>query len=77
MTGLFGKSKTPKMPKVNIPDAPDIEIPEIEAPALPKPIRMPTEQDPQIQAAAKRLKDKKRGRGGRLSTILTDAAARS
>ena len=42
------------------------------APEPPKPVRMPTPQDPEIEAAAKRTRAKALERRGRLSTILTD-----
>lgn len=38
----------------------------------PKPVRMPTEIDPEIQAAAQRTRSAAMRRRGRLSTILTD-----
>ena len=38
----------------------------------PKPVRMPTETDPDILAAAQRTRENATRRKGRLSTILTD-----
>lgn len=39
----------------------------------PKPVRMPTETDPEIEAAVKRNREATRLRRGRQSTILTDS----
>lgn len=41
-------------------------------PEPPKPVRMPTATDPDIQAAAQRTRASALQRKGRLSTILTD-----
>lgn len=41
-------------------------------PPPPKPVRMPTETDPEIQAASMRTRARALARSGRLSTILTD-----
>lgn len=46
------------------PKAPKIE--------KPKPVRMPTQTDPEIEAAAARNRDEILRRRGRLSTIMTD-----
>lgn len=43
-------------------------------PSLPKPVRMPTEMDPDIIAAGARERETALKRKGRLSTILTDQA---
>lgn len=61
---------TPKAPRIPTPEPVEIELPD--PPPAPKKVRMPTEQDPSLAAAAKRVKDRARSRGGRLSTILTD-----
>lgn len=42
------------------------------APKPPKAVRMPTPQDPEIEAAAQRTRAEALKRKGRLSTILTD-----
>jgi hypothetical protein len=42
------------------------------APPPPKPVRMPVETDPAVQAAAERTRAASMMRQGRLSTILTD-----
>jgi hypothetical protein len=42
-------------------------------PPPPKPVRMPTEMDPEIQAAAQRARAGAMRRSGRMSTIMTDA----
>lgn len=55
---MGGMFSKPKMPK---------------APPAPKPIRMPTETDPAVLAAAERTRAAALQRQGRLSTILTDA----
>lgn len=44
----------------------------VQAPAAPKPIRMPQQDDPDILAAAQRSRQAQMARSGRLSTILTD-----
>lgn len=41
-------------------------------PELPKPVRMPTEDDPDILAAAQRTREAAQSRKGRASTILSD-----
>lgn len=41
-------------------------------PPPPKPIRMPTATDPDIEAASRRTRQNAMKRKGRLSTILTD-----
>jgi hypothetical protein len=41
-------------------------------PEAPKPIRMPTQEDPEMLAAAQRTRQAALARKGRLSTILTD-----
>lgn len=46
-------------------------------PDIPKPIRMPTETDPDILAAAKRTRQAAMWRRGRMSTILTDQGTNS
>jgi hypothetical protein len=38
----------------------------------PKPVRMPFETDPEVQAASQRTRENALRRRGRLSTILTD-----
>lgn len=42
------------------------------APEAPKPVRMPTQEDPDMLAAAQRTRQAALSRKGRLSTILTD-----
>lgn len=42
------------------------------APPPPKPVRMPTPTDPDVEAASRRSREKALKRKGRLSTILTD-----
>lgn len=42
------------------------------APPTPKPVRMPFETDPEVQAASQRTRENAMRRRGRLSTILTD-----
>lgn len=42
------------------------------APEPPKPTRMPTQTDPEVEAASKRTRASALNRKGRLSTILTD-----
>jgi hypothetical protein len=42
-------------------------------PPPPKPVRMPTEMDPEVQAAAERARAGAFRRAGRLSTIMTDS----
>lgn len=46
--------------------------PKIPKPADPKPVRMPTETDPAVVAAAQRTRAEAMRRKGRMSTILTD-----
>jgi hypothetical protein len=46
------------------PKAPKVE--------KPKPVRMPVQTDPEIEAAAARNRDEIMRRRGRLSTIMTD-----
>lgn len=46
--------------------------PKIQKPEAPKPIRMPTQEDPEMLAAAQRTRQAMLARQGRLSTILTD-----
>lgn len=41
-------------------------------PQLPPPVRMPTETDPDVLAAAKRTRENAMRRSGRMSTIMTD-----
>lgn len=41
-------------------------------PASPKPVRMPTETDPEVRAAGIRARENALRRSGRLSTIMTD-----
>lgn len=41
-------------------------------PPPPKPVRMPTATDPDIEAASRRTRQNAMKRKGRLSTILTD-----
>lgn len=41
-------------------------------PEAPKPVRMPTEQDPSVLAAGERQRENAMRRKGRLSTIMTD-----
>ena len=48
---------------------PDVKIPDEQR---PRPVRMPTETDPDVLAAAKRARQAAMQRRGRLSTILTD-----
>ena len=43
------------------------------APPPPKPVRMPTATDPEIEAAARRTRASALKRKGRNSTILTDS----
>lgn len=47
------------------------EAPEIVIPPLPEPERMPSEVDAGTQKARNRIQQRKRGGGGRMSTILT------
>jgi hypothetical protein len=47
----------------------DVKQPE---PTSPKTIRMPTQDDPDVLAAAQRTRQAALARTGRLSTILTD-----
>jgi len=47
------------------------ESPEIVIPPLPEPERMPSEVDAGTRNARNRIQQRKRGGGGRLSTILT------
>jgi hypothetical protein len=47
------------------------KTPDIPAPAKPKVVRMPVQNDPNIQDAANRTKQSALQRRGRLSTILT------
>lgn len=54
---MGGMFSKPKMPK---------------APPPPKPVRMPVETDPAVQAAVERTRNAALMRQGRLSTILTD-----
>lgn len=56
MSGMFSKPKIPKIPNL----------------ATPKPVRLPTEQDPSVLAAAERTREGALRRRGRLSTILSD-----
>lgn len=49
--------------------SPTIATPEL---PTPKPVRMPTPQDPEVLAAARRARESAIRRSGRLSTILTD-----
>lgn len=58
MGGLF---------KSNIDNAPAPKAPE-----PPKPVRMPTQTDPSVAAAAQRTRSNTMRRRGRLSTIMTD-----
>lgn len=51
--------------------------PKIKQPSAPKPVRMPTEQDPEVLAAAQRTKQAAMQRAGRMSTILTDMTGSS
>ena len=46
--------------------------PKVPKPEAPKPVRMPTETDPDVLAAAQRTRDNAMRRMGRQSTILTD-----
>lgn len=46
--------------------------PKIKQPEAPKPVRMPTQDDPDVLAAAQRTRAAALSRTGRLSTILTD-----
>jgi hypothetical protein len=46
--------------------------PKIAKPEAPKPVRMPTETDPNILAAAQRTREGAMRRMGRQSTIMTD-----
>lgn len=48
------------------------KTPQMKDVSIPKTIRMPTEQDPDVLAAAQRTKNAALQRSGRLSTILTD-----
>jgi hypothetical protein len=41
-------------------------------PPPPKPVRMPNETDPEVQAAGMRARENALRRSGRLSTIMTD-----
>jgi hypothetical protein len=43
-----------------------------QAPAAPKPVRMPVETDPAVLQAAQRTRQSALSRQGRLSTIMTD-----
>jgi hypothetical protein len=42
------------------------------APEAPKPVRMPTATDPDVEAASRRTRESALKRKGRQSTILTD-----
>lgn len=46
--------------------------PKVKPPPQPKKVRMPTETDPDVLAAAQRTRANALKRKGRLSTILTD-----
>jgi hypothetical protein len=46
--------------------------PKIPKPETPKPVRMPTETDPNVLAAAQRTREGAMRRMGRQSTIMTD-----
>ena len=59
-------------PKVPTPPAPQVTTVTQE---VPKSVRMPFEQDPEVIAAGKRTREKAMRRSGRQSTILTDQAA--
>lgn len=48
------------------------KTPKIEKPEKPRPVRMPTEMDPDVLAASQRTRQAAAQRRGRLSTILTD-----
>lgn len=65
MSGLFGGGSSPSYPGqgAGILDG-----------GMPKPkvVRMPTETDPSVLAAAQRLRSAALKRTGRMSTILTD-----
>jgi hypothetical protein len=56
-------------PKIPETPAPSVSI---AAPEKPKPVRMPTEDDPEMLEAAKRTRRSALQRKGRLSTIMTD-----
>lgn len=45
--------------------------------SVPRTVRMPTEQDPNVLAAAQRTREAALRRSGRLSTIMTDATQRT
>lgn len=47
--------------------------PKVPEPAKPKPVRMPVQNDPELQAAAQRNRESMMRRSGRQSTILSDA----
>ncbi len=47
--------------------------PKIPKPEAVKPVRMPTEQDPNVLAAAQRTRENVMKRMGRQSTIMTDS----
>lgn len=55
------------------------KMPAVAAPVIekPKPVRMPTITDPEIEAAAQRDRAGRMRRGGRQSTILTDGVGGS
>ena len=63
----MGSLFKPKMPAMAVADAPP----------APKPVRMPTITDPEIEAAAQRDRAGRMRRGGRQSTILTDGVGGS
>lgn len=48
------------------------KLPQVET---PKPVRMPTETDPDVLAASQRTRERSMRRKGRLSTILTDSTS--
>lgn len=68
MSGLFGGGGSSPSPHAGILDG-----------GLPKPrvVRMPTETDPSILEASKRLRENALKRTGRMSTILTDQLNRT
>ena len=52
-------------------EAPAVQVPDIVIPELPEPERMPSEVDAGTRKARNRIAARKRGGGGRMSTILT------
>lgn len=66
----MGGLKNMFSPKIPETPAPSVSI---VAPEKPKPVRMPTEDDPEVLQAAQRTRRSALQRKGRLSTIMTDS----